>query len=55
VDVAATLSAEAISLDPGTNFDGGMEHRAQFRDWSWTWAPAYFHSTFLPAVARQPR
>lgn len=52
IDVAATLAAEAISLDPGTSFDGGMEHRVQFADWSWVWEPTHLRSVYLPIVTR---
>jgi len=37
-EIAARLCAEIISLDPGQSNPGAL-HRAQFRDWTWTWTP----------------
>jgi len=35
-EVAARLQAEIVSLDPGPT-DPGALHKAQFRNWTWTW------------------
>lgn len=51
-EIATWISAEAISIDPGNNFTGGKAHKAQFKDWIWTWESANVSQVFLPLVQR---
>ena len=51
-EIATWISAEAISIDPGEDFSGGMPHKAQFKDWIWTWEPANTSCVFLPLVQK---
>ncbi|MBN2007448.1 MAG: hypothetical protein JXA21_29150 [Anaerolineae bacterium] len=51
-EIATWISAEAISIDPGEDFTGGMPHKAQFKDWTWTWEPANTSCIFLPLVQK---
>lgn len=51
-DVSAVLAAEAVSIDPGAQCNGGMPHKAQFKDWMWTWEPVNPCQVFLPHVTR---
>jgi hypothetical protein len=37
-ETAARLQAEIISPYPGEQGNGSL-HKAQFKDWSWTWEP----------------
>lgn len=51
-DISATLSAEAISKDPGEQCNGGMHHRVEIKDWSWLWEPVKTCTVFLPLIAK---
>jgi hypothetical protein len=51
-DVSAVFAAEAVSIDPGAQCNGGMPHKAQFKDWTWTWEPVNTCQVFLPLVRR---
>jgi hypothetical protein len=51
-DVSAVFAAEAVSIDPGAQCNGGMPHKVQFKDWTWTWEAANTCKVFSPLVTR---
>ena len=50
-EIAATIQAEIISIDPG-GYDKGAMHKAEVKNWNWIWETASASTVFLPSVAK---
>jgi len=50
-ETAARFQAEIVSIYPEPT-GVHMQHKAQFKDWVWTWEPASTCQVFLPAISQ---
>lgn len=50
-ETAARLQVEIISIYPGPTGNGAL-HKAEVKDWFWSWEPYGGYQTFLPTVVK---
>jgi hypothetical protein len=51
-DISVTMSAEIISIYPGSGVAGAL-HIAEFRNWRWEWIPSAQAHTFFPLIGQE--